>query len=255
MENNVSRIKITDIKVNPHQPRLQFDEQNIFELADSIAENGLIQPVVVRRVEDGYELVAGERRLRAIASLEDEYVDAIVQDYDDKTSAKIAIIENIQRDNLSAVEEAIAYEKLIKDHGYTQVELAKSLGKSQSTIANKIRLLGLSEVVRNEILKRTITERHGRALLKINDLAQQERVLQKILESKLNVENTEKYIDKIINPSFKPMRKQISSKMDYRLEINTIKSSIDLIKKTGVNVVYDVEEYEDCVKIEIILKK
>lgn len=255
MNKNVKSINVKDIVVNPNQPRVQFDEKSIIELAESISENGLIQPIIVRQVQDHYELVAGERRLRATMYLKMEYIDAIVQNYDEQTSARVAIIENIQREDLTAIEEAIAYEKLLDEHNYTQQELATSLGKSQSTIANKIRLLGLSDKVKNSILERKITERHGRALLKIDDQSKQEQVLNKIIESGFNVEQSEEYIKNVVNPKVKPMRKKIISKIDYRIEINTIKQSLDMIAKTGVMVDYDIEENENGVQIVINLKK
>lgn len=255
MNKDVKSINIADIRVNPNQPRVQFDEKSITELAESISENGLIQPIIVREVNDGYELVAGERRLRATMHLKKQYIDAIINNYDEETSARVAIIENIQREDLTAIEEAVAYEKLLDEHGYTQQELANSLGKSQSTIANKIRLLGLSEKVKNSILERKITERHGRALLKIGDQNKQEQVLEKIIDSGFNVEQSEEYIKNIANPKVKPMRKKIISKIDYRIEINTIKQSLDMIAKTGVMVDYDIDQNDEGVSITIKLKK
>lgn len=255
MNQKVQRIEITKIKLNPNQPRKSFDEDSIRELAESIKTNGLIQPIVVRKAARGYELVAGERRLRACYYLGLKTIGAVVQEYDDQTSARIAIIENIQRENLSAIEEAIAYEKLIKDLDYTQQELADSLGKSQSTIANKIRLLNLTNEVKQSILQKTITERHGRALLKIDDQIIQNRTLEKIIKDKMNVEQTEKYISKIVNQRQKPLRKGIISKSDYRLEVNTVIQSLDLIRKNGVSVEFEMKELNDGIKLEIIMKK
>ncbi|WP_423363673.1 ParB/RepB/Spo0J family partition protein [Mycoplasma sp. P36-A1] len=255
MEKDIKEITVDSIMLNPHQPRLNFSEQHIIELADSINENGLIQPIVVRQTRDGYELVAGERRLRATMHLKQPKIQAIVTNYNDKESAKIAIIENIQRENLSSVEEAIAFEKLIKEHDYTQSQLANSLGKSQSTIANKLRLLGLSEKVKEHIVNKDINERHGRALLKFSSIADQEEIVNTIIEKKLNVAQTEALIDKKIAKIKKPLKKRIVVKNDYRLEVNTIKQSINMIKKTGVNVTFDNYETEEGMKIEILLKK
>ena len=253
--NDIMQIKISEIKTNPNQPRKVFDYSHIVELAESIKENGLIQPIVVRKKDDHYELVAGERRLKAFEYLNKDYIDALIQDYDEQTSAKIAIIENIQRENLSAIEEAIAFEKLIEEHGYTQQELATSLGKSQSTIANKIRLLGLSKKVKESILDKKITERHGRALLKITDKKKQEEALDRILKDNLNVEKSEKFIEEVSIKKEKPIRKKIISKVDYRLEINTIRQAVELIRKTGVDVALDIEEVEEVVKINMEIKK
>ncbi|MEG0284173.1 MAG: ParB/RepB/Spo0J family partition protein [Erysipelotrichales bacterium] len=255
MNDIVHLINIDDIFVNPNQPRLNFSDEKIEELAMSIAQDGLIQPIVVRRVDDKFELVAGERRFRATKLLKREKIEAIIQNYDDKTSARIAIIENIQRENLSAVEEAIAFEKLIKDHGYSQKDLANSLGKSQSTIANKIRLLGLPDEIKDNIVDKTITERHGRALLKINDTKKQVETMNKIVKDNLNVAKAEEYINRSLKEKNKPIKKGFISSKDYRLEINTIKQSIELIKKAGTSVDYDIVEDDEGVKVDILIKK
>lgn len=255
MERDIKLISVDSIMLNPHQPRVNFDEENLLELANSINENGLIQPIVVRQTKDGYELVAGERRLRATMYLRKPEIEAIVTEYNDNESAKVAIIENIQRENLSAIEEALAFEKLINEYQYTQSQLAQSLGKSQSTIANKMRLLNLSDKVKTRILDKSINERQGRALLKLDNFEEQEQVVEKIIEGNLNVAQTESFIEKKINEKNKPMKKRVISKNDYRLEINTIKQALEMIKNTGVHVEFEQEETEQGMKIEIILKK
>lgn len=258
MNRYIEEIPVALIKTNPHQPRQSFDEKNIQELAKSIKENGLIQPIIVRKMGEEYELVAGERRLRAIRYLNKDSVSAIIENYDKEKSATVALIENIQRENLSPIEEALAYQKLIDEHDYTQGQLAQSLGKAQSTIANKMRLLSLSDKVKDKLFNKEITERHGRALLKIENLATQEKLLQRIIDNNLNVAQTEKIIDaRFKKPKKgKDISKRIISKIDYRLEINTIKQALSVVEKNGTNVELNISEPdEDGVKIEIILKK
>lgn len=255
MKNIIDEIPIGKIRISKNQPRSQFDISSIEELANSIKENGLIQPIIVRKEEDGFELVAGERRLRAMQSLNKHNIIAIIQDYDEETSARVSLIENIQRENLSPIEEAIAYNKLIKGFNYTQVELAKSLGKTQSSIANKLRLLQLDDKIKKLIVDRKLTERHGRALLKIKDEEKRSKIVKKIIENNLNVSQSEKLIDRSIPTNKKTKLKKIISKIDYRLEINTIKQTLGLIEKNGVKVNYEVENIEDGIRIEITLKK
>jgi len=254
MPRNIRLIDIDSIMLNPHQPRKNFEEEKVLELANSISENGLIQPIVVRIGEDGYELVAGERRLRALKYLKYPQVEAVISDYDESQSAKAAIIENIQREDLSPIEEAIAYEKLIEEYGYTQSQLAQYLGKAQSTIANKLRLLNLDDKVKEKINTKVINERQGRALLKLNK-EDQEKTLDKIIEGELNVSQTERLIDNQLQMKKKSTKKSVLSKTDYRLEINTIKQALDMIKQTGVNVDLEETHLEDGYKIEIVLKK
>ncbi|MDR3214864.1 MAG: ParB/RepB/Spo0J family partition protein [Bacilli bacterium] len=254
MNKMVESVRVVDIRINPNQPRKYFNEQSIKELAQSIKENGLIQPIILRALDNYYELVAGERRLRAIKYLNYDRIDAIIQDVDVMRSNRMAIIENIQREDLSSIEEASAYIQLLEDYQMTQQELADTLGKSQSTIANKIRLLGLDPKIQESILDKNLTERHGRALLKISDLKVRKNVYQKILADKMNVQTTEKYINELIQQN-KPVHKKIISKVDYRLEINTIKKAISLVEQTGVLVKTNIVNEDDGVKIVIELKK
>ena len=162
-KDEVTQLPISKIVPNKYQPRNIFNDEKILELSESIKEHGVIQPIVVRKFKEGYEIIAGERRYRASKLIGLDKVPAIVRDYDDKQSASIAIVENIQREDLTAIEEALAYKQLIDLHGITQAALAKQMGKSQSTVANKIRLLNLSEHVQQAVLERNVTERHARA--------------------------------------------------------------------------------------------
>ncbi|AJC97106.1 ParB/RepB/Spo0J family partition protein [Staphylococcus hyicus] len=187
----VESIKIERIVPNRYQPRQTFDPARIEELAESIHAHGLLQPIVVRPIEENmYEIIAGERRFRALQHLHKSEADVIVRPLSDEETAVVALIENIQRENLSAVEEAEAYKKLLAFEGITQSELAKSVGKSQSFIANKLRLLKLESVVLDAVRDHRITERHGRALVGQTPERQKE-MLDIILKEQLNVKQTE----------------------------------------------------------------
>jgi ParB family protein len=180
MQNEILFINPEQILPNIYQPRQVFDNEAIEELAQSIKAYGIIQPLSVRRMgNDKYELVAGERRLRAAKSIGLEKVPAIVVDITDKESAAIALLENLQREDLNYIEEAEAYYNLIRDHSYTQEQLAETIGKKQSTIANKLRLLRLSPEIRKVLLDNKLTERHARALLKLSSEDKQIKILQK----------------------------------------------------------------------------
>ena len=162
--NGVRNVEIGRIRPNPSQPRRHFDEQAMAELAASIAERGLLQPILLRAVGDDFEIVAGERRWRAAQKAQLHFIPAIVRELDDEASAEIALIENVQREDLSAIEEAEGYDKLIKTYGHTQEVVAKLVGKSRSHVANLLRLLDLPEAVRQMLLRGDISMGHGRAI-------------------------------------------------------------------------------------------
>src|SRR6478609_7102722 len=187
----VKNIPVNSIIPSPYQPRTLFDDDRIDELCQTIRTHGIIQPIVVRVKNNTFELIAGERRLRAVKKLGLEAIPAIVRDFNDSQAASIALIENLQREGLTAIEEAAAYQQLIELHDLTQESLAQRLGKSQSTIANKIRLLHLSEPVRLALMERKITERHARALLALDQDELQVKILEEIIAKELNVKQTE----------------------------------------------------------------
>lgn len=198
-EREIIEVSLDDIIPNRFQPRLSFDEQGLNELAESIRQHGIIQPLVLRKIGDKYEIIAGERRYKAsyIAGL--TKVPAVIIDLNDNESAEVAIVENIQRKDLSPIEEAKSYKKLL-DRGYlTQDQLASRMGKNQSTVSNKLRLLNLDEKVQDALLNNKISERHARSLLKLDNKEEQKEVLDEIIEKRLNVRDTEYLINRKLN--------------------------------------------------------
>ncbi|MBZ4646148.1 MAG: ParB family transcriptional regulator, chromosome partitioning protein [Petroclostridium sp.] len=237
----IINIPIDKIKPNPYQPRKHFDKAALEELCGSIKQYGVLQPINVRKIGSGnYELVAGERRLRASQMANFKEIPAIVVDINDNDSAVLALIENLQREDLNFMEEAEGYFHLISEHGLTQEELAIKIGKNQSTIANKLRLLKLPPLVKKIINDNNLTERHARALLKLPDEQLQLKVLKTVCEKGLNVKKTEeliqKTIDRITEEKDKPKRgKQIRAFRDIRIFVNTIKQAIDMMKQSGID--------------------
>lgn len=210
MNKEVVMVRLSDIIPNRFQPRLTFDEEALNELANSIKEHGIIQPLILRDLGSKYEIIAGERRYKAstIAGLTE--VPAIVGSMDDQTSAELALIENIQRKDLSAIEEAKSYKKILDMGNFTQDELAKRMGKSQSTIANKMRLLGLTNEVQVALMNNLISERHARCLLQIKDEDKQKEVLNKIITERMNVRDTDEYIKNMLGISNEIPKEQIA---------------------------------------------
>lgn len=255
MNEEVKMIRVDSIVPSPYQPRTVFDDERIEELCQTIRTHGVIQPIVVRVRDGKFELIAGERRWRAVTKLGWETVPAIVREFNDSQAASISLIENLQREGLTSIEEAIAYQKLIEIHQLTQESLAQRLGKSQSTIANKIRLLQLSEPIKAALLERKITERHARAMLALPTEELQQKVLDDVLSKELNVKQTETRIQfmlEAMQASTEKKPKRISFSKDVRLAVNTIRQSVDMVMGTGMNIVKDEQDYED--RYEIIIR-
>lgn len=197
----VVMINIDDILPNRFQPRLKFNEEEILNLAESIKEHGVIQPIVVRKLGDRYELIAGERRTKASTMAGKTTIPAIIVDLNDTESAEVALIENVQRQDLTSIEEAVSYRKIL-DMGYlNQSQLAEKVGKKQSTIANKLRLLTLPKEVQSALLESKISERHARSLLRLENEEKQNEMLNRIINERLTVRKTDQEIDKIIEIS------------------------------------------------------
>lgn len=254
----VVQIPIDRIKPSPYQPRSVFNEDKIEELCQTIKTHGIIQPIVVRVVEGSYEIIAGERRYRAMKKIGARTIPAIIKEYSESQTASIALIENLQREGLTAIEEAKAYSNLIELHNLTQESLAQRLGKNQSTIANKLRLLNLPKVVQDELLNRKISERHARALLSLKKEEEQEKVLKEIINKDLNVKQTESRIKSITEKDIdnkKEKPKKIAFSRDTRIAVNTIRQSINMIQKTGLSLESEEIDYEDYYEFVIKLPK
>lgn len=259
-EGKILKLPIDEIKPNPYQPRKFFDEDSLIELAYSIKEVGLIQPISVRQKgPNEYELIAGERRLRAAYLAGFTEIPAIIVNVESKDSAFFALVENLQRQNLNYFEEALGFQKIMKDYGLTQEELAEKLGKSQSAIANKIRLLKFSDEIRQMIMENGLTERHARALLKLQNEEVIKFLIKKIVDKELNVKKTEEIvaltlekIEEMKKPKVPKAQQKIKRGFnDIRIFTNTVKQSVDVIRKAGLDVKYDMKELEDSYEIHI----
>lgn len=239
------------IELNPNQPRKYFDRYELDCLAQSIKENGLLQPLTVRIREDGrYELISGERRLRAVKIAGLDKVDVIVSESNEEKSAVMAVIENIQRCDLNCIEEAIALQKLINHYGYTQEELAGKLGKAQSTIANKLRILKLSEDVLKKTIEYGFCERQIRALLRLAE-DKRKSAVEHIHKYQLNVDSTEKYIEKVKRDENKPPKFKWTFK-EKRLYINNINKTLETMKRSGIE--FSSEKREENGVLEYIIR-
>lgn len=255
-EEEVIQLPVHLIDPSPFQPRTVFNDRRIDELCQTIRTHGIIQPIVVRKKGERYELVAGERRLRAVKKLKLETIPGIVRDFNDSQAASMALIENLQREGLTPIEEASAYQQLIELHGLTQESLAQRLGKGQSTIANKLRLLHLPETVQQALMNRQLTERHARALLALGDQTLQEKMLQEIIDKELNVKQTEKRVQQLKDkPVKKRRRRRVAFSRDTRLALNTIRESVDMVKKTGINISTDEREHDQYIEFVIKIPK
>lgn len=251
----VRQLAISDIVPSPYQPRTIFDEEKIDELSQTIKTHGIIQPVVVRLRNGSYELIAGERRWRAAQKLGMKAVPAIIKEFNDSQAASIALIENLQREGLTSIEEAMAYQQLIELHNLTQESLAQRLGKSQSTIANKIRLLHLTDEVKNALMQRKITERHARALLAIDDHSIQIKLLEEIILKELNVKQTEQRIQMLKQTKEKKKVKRVSFSKDVRIAVNTIRQSVEMVTSSGMNIQTEENDHSDHFEIVIRIPK
>ncbi len=232
---HVYDIPISYIKPNPNQPRKIFETSSLKELSDSIKEYGVLQPITIRKVRCGYELISGERRLRATQLAGLHTIPAIIMNADNDKSAILALLENLQREDLSFFEIAEGYQRLINDQGMTQDDIAKKLGKSQSNIANKIRLLKLSPIVKKIIREYSLTERHARTLLNLDSDKQLEAV-RIICDNNLNVRQSEELVASMLKEKVEKHQKvKMSGIRDMRLFTNTVKHAVDLMKENGIN--------------------
>ncbi|MDD4665328.1 MAG: nucleoid occlusion protein [Clostridia bacterium] len=256
----IRELQIALVRPNPYQPRKYFDSFQLEELAKSIKQFGVIQPIIVRQRENYYELIAGERRLRASQNIGKKTIPAIVKVMSNQEVAEIALIENLQREDLNYFEEAEGYQRLLQEFNLTQEEVAQRVGKSQSTIANKLRLLKLPLQIRNNISVDTVTERHARALLRLSNMGSQIEVLKEIYQKELNVRETEALIETRLtanDDSFidKKKKRIVRVFTDIRIYLNTLKAAVATISEAGVEIKMREKNYENYVEVLIQIYK
>jgi len=259
--NEVIHLPLEDVKPNPYQPRRIFDQNGLDELAASIKTYGVLQPISVRYMGDNrYELVAGERRLRASRQAGMDSIPAILVEITDKDSAVLAIIENLQRRNLHFFEEAEGFSNLMHDYAFTQEELAAKVGKNQSTVANKLRLLRIPRRLQKVIIENELTERHARALLRLNCDDEQVKILATIVKDALNVRRTEELIENTLaskEPKVKPQTIPFKAYIrDIRILTNSIKEDLEIMRHAGMDTHFDMKEtqagYEICIRLDYV---
>lgn len=259
MISNIVNLDVNKIIPNKNQPRKIFDDKALEELSQSIKNYGIIQPITVRKIyDDIYEIVAGERRFKAAKLLDMETIPAVIIEVREEESAAMALIENLQREDLDFIEEAMAYERLIEDFDLNQTQLAEKLGKSQSTIANKMRILKLPEKVKQRLREGGLSERHARALLKLNDEDILLSIIDKVISKDLNVSETEKLVNSIaedINEKKKRDKRYVRNFINYKIYINTIKNAYKEIVKTGIDAEFEQDESDEYIEIKVRIPK
>ena len=239
-DKKVMEIPIENIVPNPYQPRKVFSQAALEELSNSIKVYGILQPITVRQKDDKYELIAGERRFRAAKLANLQAVPAIINNMSDESSAVLALLENLQREDLNFIEEAMGYENLIKEHEFTQQQLAEKLGKNQSTIANKLRILRLPNSVKIKLVENNLTERHARALLKLPKKT--EKIIKDIIEELESPQDLDK-------------KQNIKGTMGIRIYLNTMKQAFDAIIGTGIEAKYNEIDKGDYMEVVVKIPK
>lgn len=262
VEGVIQDVPVDLIEPSPFQPRIDFNESDLLELSNSIREHGIIQPIIVRHKGEKYELVAGERRLRASRMAGLDVLPAIVRQLTDREAAEIALIENLQRKDLNYLEEAEGYQRLLDEFGLTQKELAMRIGKSQSAIANKLRLLKLPEAVKAGISREIVGERHARALLALPSEQEQLDVLNQICEKGFTVRETEELIRKRLrkmgpweDEEEQHGRRVVKILKDVRIFLNTMRKVVNELRETGTDVVMDERHHDGFIDIRIRIIK
>lgn len=258
--NMISEVKVVKVAIdqifpNPYQPRKNFDDEALRDLSASIAQFGVLQPLLVAPADNGrYMLIAGERRLRASKMAKLQEVPVIISEYTSQQIAEIALIENLQREDLHFLEEAEGYEKLMEEFHLTQEAMAARVGKKQSTIANKLRLLRLSDRIRKILVEGGLTERHARALLKLDDEEKQVQVLTVVIDNGYSVRQTESYIEKLLEDKKQEKKKRMVIVNDVRIYLNSIKQVVGAIKDVGIPVAMEQTVEGDDVIVSLRIK-
>ncbi len=263
-DNRMVSLPIDSVLPNPDQPRRTFDETSLCELSRSISQYGLMQPVLVRFTRRGYELIAGERRWRACRMAGMTHIDAIVTEADDATTACMALVENLQRENLHFFEEAESYVSLMKQFGLTQDELANRLGRNQSTVANKLRVLRLPFSVKEAVQQSRLTERHARALLRLTNEEDMLSAVATVREGLLSVKDTERLVERMVEKRLREFEEErqeakkgrvVRLVRDYRLYVNTLKRACAELRAAGMDAVCRVVESETEYSVTVAIPK
>lgn len=256
-KSRLAELPVDALRAGTQQPRKTFDGEELDSLAASIRQNGILQPLLVRRCGSEYEVIAGERRLRAAKLTGAGTVPCMVVEMEDRDAAICSLLENLQRQDLSCFEEAEAIARLISEFGMTQAQAAERLGKQQSTIANKLRLLRFSPAERSLIGKYQLSERHARALLRIEDEAARRQLLQEIGEKELTVAKTEARVEQLLSgqrAGKKPARAIVVVK-DVRIFFNTVAHALEIMRRSGIDASEEQNETEDCIEYVIRIPK
>ncbi len=254
----ITMIKLNELRSNPYQPRKKFDESALEELANSIKEHGVFQPIIAKKSIKGYEIIAGERRVKASILAGKEEIPAIIRDFNDTQMMEIALLENLQREDLTAIEEAKAYKKLQETLSLTQEELSKRLGKSRSHITNILGLLNLPESIQNDIIEKKITMGHARVLSKLEDISQQQNLERKIIEEGISVRELERLTQEPKIVKTNPQKSRIKTENEYTYIQNIISEKLGtkvIIKKNKIEISFvngnDLNRLLECMNIEV----
>ena len=254
-ESRIVMIPADQIHPSRYQPRIRFDEEALKELSDSIRENGLIQPITVRRVDNEYEIIAGERRYRACIMADYKQIPSYIMSPTEEQAAQMALVENVQREDLSAIEEAKSYVQIMRQSQMTQEQVAAKIGKSQSAVANKIRLLNLPDEIQQAVIDGRISERHARALLSVPEEKQKE-TYRTIVSRGMNVRQTEEYIEKIGTVKKRKRRQKTKGfTRNVQIAINSVNQCVKMIEKMGIKAKVETDDRDDEVRMIIRIPK
>ena len=257
IKQEVIEIPLQMIFLNPEQPRKIFRQEELTQLASSIRDYGVLQPILVKPASDGtFSVIAGERRYRAACQAGLFTIPAIVRSMEEEEAALVALVENVQRENLGYLEEARAYKKLMDDFGLTQSEIAQKVGKQQSTISNKIRILSLPDDIQEVLTEHMLTERHARALLRVQGEDDRRTVIARVIKNNLNVKQTEKLVEDLLSGQEELRRKKNKvNYISYKIYVNTIRKAFSQIKEMEENAIFTQEDKGDVLELKITIPK